>query len=98
MSHSSSCANLDSVDSNLLNKLVVLLPQKESEEFSLEGNHLLKPLTIWKLFSLHTGFALEHVCLLLSQSFICFVFFFFSSSDYAYPAATGVTAVYSNEG
>lgn len=61
-SRSTSCADLDSMDSNLLNKLVVISPQKESEEFSLEGNHLLKPLTSWKLFSLRTAFALEHVC------------------------------------
>lgn len=36
------CADLASIDSNLLNKLIVILPQKETEEFSLEENHLLK--------------------------------------------------------
>lgn len=57
MSWSTSCANLDTVDSNL----IVILPQEESEEFSLEGTHLLE-LTSWKLFSFHTDFVREHVC------------------------------------
>lgn len=54
-------ANLGSIGCYCLKKLMVILPQKESEEFSLEKDHLLKPLMSWKLFPLPTDFALEHV-------------------------------------